>query len=495
MLLEKLKNLGSDSLTASSPAAPPGKPPTIKSIYQSRHNFGVNFGSLFVQESFIFGKFFPDGSNTEFSGVSSYIKEHGLDQTRKDLEDHWNGFVTDDDWKWLASVGVTAVRIPIGYWHVNGGLYTKGTPFEKISAVYKNAWPILKNIIKKASEYQIGVLIDLHALPGGANCSEHSGIENKSAQFWDNSKYQKATFTLLEFITDDVKSFDNIVGLQIVNESEFSNDAKAQQRYYAHALKKIRGVDPGIPVIISDGWWPDQWVKWLQKEEKSGVGSSGIVIDTHVYRCFSEDDKKKSPEQIIQDLDKDVLTNLSGSADFIVGEYSCVLDGASYQSAQHDRNELVKQYGQKQSEIFSNRANAGSYFWTLKFEHGDGGEWGFIPQVNNGAIPKHPTSANIPSDDKFNEIVEQEYKAHSQYWDQENPKEKWEHWRYREGFTTAWADSIEFAKFNGSVIGRTTAWRNARLQEHVSARGDSGFVWEWEQGFDKALAIFKQVAF
>lgn len=499
MVLDKLKSLAIDqeSLKAAAPAAPAGKPPSKKQIYQSRYNFGVNFGSLFVLEKFIFDKFFIDNTSCELEAITAYSKKNGAENTQKDLEDHWNNYATDQDWEWLKSKGVTAIRIPIGYWHVNGGSFANDTPFAKVAGVYKNAWSIFKNIVAKAKQYDIGVLIDLHALPGGANAAEHSGQQLSKAEFWKSKKNEKLALSVLEFIAQEFKNEENIVGLQIVNESEFDNTAASQKHYYTKAVKHIRNIDSEIPIVISDGWWPDQWVKWVVENEQDLKNQSvGIVIDHHVYRCFSDADKKKAPEQIIKDLNGDLLTNLSGQADVMVGEYSCVLDGDSWNKAGGDRNELVKQYGNELSKLFYQRAGAGSYFWTFRFEHGDGGEWGFVPQVETGAIPSRPTQVTqVPPEDEVNKILENELNQHSQYWDGQNKNEKYEHWRYKEGFITGWADANEFSKFDGSTIGRINAWKIARRNEHISHRKNSNFLWEWDQGFDKAVSIFNQVAF
>ena len=71
----------------------------------------------------------------------------------------------------------------------------------------------------------------------------------------------------------------------------------------------------------------------MGSRKQGSDGYIGVVLDEHVYRCFSDDDKKKKPQQIIDDLQGDVLTNLNDNGkgvDFIVGEYSCVLDQQSW---------------------------------------------------------------------------------------------------------------------------------------------------------------------
>ncbi|KAH3674397.1 hypothetical protein WICMUC_003234 [Wickerhamomyces mucosus] len=499
-VIEKLKRLGIKGSTViktpSGPAAPTGCAPDTKSIYRNRQNFGVNFGSLFVLEKFIFDELFIDGTATELDAITAFITAHGEDKTREVLENHWKNYLTDEDWKWLKSNGITAVRIPIGYWHINEGKFTENTPFVNIASVYKSAWSIFKGLIENASQYQIGILVDLHALPGGANTADHSGCHLENPEFWSERRYQELAVSVLEFISNEIQQFENVIGLQIVNESIFDKNADSQQHYYSKAIKQIRSIDSNIPIIISDGWWPDQWVKWINNSENNLKSHSGVVIDAHIYRCFSDSDRSKSPEQIIQDLDSDVLTNLSGVADFIVGEYSCVLDGSSWDRSQHDRNELVKRYGNTLSKLFAERANFGSFFWTFKFQHGDGGEWGFIPQVNSGnIIPLSNVVQRESNEQEFKKILSAELEVHSNYWEKQNKNENYEHWRYQEGFTTAWVDSVEFSRFNGSRLGRVSAWKSSRRVEHIKNRHESKHLWEWDQGFDKGLEKAKQYLF
>lgn len=482
---------------ASSPSVPFNTLPDKRSIYRNRQNFGVNFGSLFVQESYIFGKFFIDNTGNEFDAINAYIRASGIEKTKKELEDHWNGYVSDDDWKWLKEKGITAVRLPVGYWHVAGGKFTSGTPYQKLASVYTGSWNAIVEVVNKAKNHDIGVLIDLHALPGGANTSsDHSGIICATAEFWNESKYQQLVITILKFITQDLKDYENFIGLQLVNESEFSSDAVKQKGFYSKAILAIREIDANLPIIISDGWWPDQWVKWLSESEANLKSFSGVVIDSHIYRCFDDLDKNKSPEQIINDLESTVLTNLSGQADFVIGEYSCVIDGKSWEKTSGDRGALVRQYGQKQTSLYIERASFGYFFWTFKFQWGDGGEWGFVPSLNSGALLSQPTQSKIePNDDDLRDHLRNAFSCHENYWKEQNPNENYEHWRFEDGFSIAWKDSVEFSKFNGSKLGRLHAWKSSRRQEHIDTKGDSRFIWEWDEGFDQGLQASKNFVF
>lgn len=494
-MFDKLRSkFGSVDVQRGGDCAPSGQRPSLRSVYQSRALFGVNFGSLFVLEKYIYGDLFEDDSEVELDAVKVLVRKYGVEGARSRLESHWTQYCRDSDWEWLKSKGVNSVRIPIGYWHVSPQL-TRGTGFEAVREVYSNAWAIFKQkYLEKASQYGISVLVDLHALPHGANTGDHSGEKFSSAGFWDSSSGRKLAVDVCTFVARDLKAVDNVSGFQIVNEACFDDDARKQKRYYFEAINAIRQAGwTDVPVVISDGWWTEQWVEILDSASKGDIGSLGILVDSHVYRCFSDQDKAKDVERIIGDLPKSVLCGLSKPIDVIVGEYSCVLDGQTWDKSCCDRNVKVVEYGQAQSRLFDTKA-MGSYFWTYKFKWGDGGEWGFVSMVNKGAIPTRSTNPNrVPDENEFKQALESAYNSHCSYWQAQSPNTPFEHWRFKEGFTTGWNDSLAFLQVDNSRIGRVVAWRSFRLKEHTHTKGASQYLWQWEHGFNEALAYFRSL--
>ena len=72
--------------------------------------------------------------------------------------------------------GCTSVRLPIGHWIVGKG-YCVNTPFgNKIAKVYVNGWQAVRELCARLYDRGIGVVIDLHALPFGANKGNHVSI-------------------------------------------------------------------------------------------------------------------------------------------------------------------------------------------------------------------------------------------------------------------------------------------------------------------------------
>lgn len=493
----KLKHKGSD-VSYCDPIAPPGTHPLKRDIFRNRQNYGVNIGLCFVQERWICGLLFGDGCETELQMANNLIKQHGAHGARERLEGFWQLFMNDDDWRWLKEQGVTAVRIPIGYWEVAEGQFAKGTHFAPALPAYVNAWLIFKlHFVEPALKHDIGVLVDMHGLPGGANSLDHSGETcDQGAKFWDDADAQLSMVKAFQWIVTDLNKFDNIAGIQLCNEAEYCELLKKQGTFYGAAINAIREADATIPIIISDSWNPRLWTNWVQ-DKQLGLNTIGVVVDDHVYRCFSGEDHNSLPQEIIARLNHTVLTPLNDNGkgvDFMIGEYSCVLDGQLWLKgdAQGHRDELVKQYGRTQVEIFSQRAKWGFFFWTYKFESGSGGEWDFRAMTEAGAIynPFNIAGKSLPDENTFNQALDENFKSHCAYWDKQAPKEKFDHDLYAKGFTVAWYDALEFAKFHGSVLGRVQAWKLLRLQEHIHNHEQAKFEWIYAQGYEKGLETF-----
>lgn len=165
--------------------------------------------------------------------------------------------------------------------------------------------------------------------------------------------------------------------------------------------------------------------------------------------------------------------------------FSCVLDGKTYEKSSSDRNAIVRKFGQCQIEIFQQKASWGWFFWTLQFESGDGGEWGFIPMVERECIPRRPTSWTKPDDGAIQNIIQN----HVTYWADKGGKNM-EHWRFEDALRSTIMDIESFVQFKNSLLGRVCAWKHSRRAQYIQAKGDSEYMWEWDQGFQQAIKNF-----
>lgn len=93
------------------------------------------------------------------------------------LKDHWEKFITQDDFTNIARAGLTHVRIPIGYWAWD---VSQGESY------YQGQLAYLNQAISWAKVSGLKVVISLQGLPGSQNGFDGSG--KKGATTWHQSK-------------------------------------------------------------------------------------------------------------------------------------------------------------------------------------------------------------------------------------------------------------------------------------------------------------------
>lgn len=135
------------------------------------------------------------------------------------LERHWDSFIGQSDFQYLASIGINTVRLPIGYWSL-GPSYCQGTPFEPVADVYTNSWTRVVRAINMAAESGLGVLVDLHGAPGSQNGQPHSGISDGMANLFNDPANIQKTMDVLTFLVQQLATVTNVVGIQLLNEPQ-----------------------------------------------------------------------------------------------------------------------------------------------------------------------------------------------------------------------------------------------------------------------------------
>ncbi|KAI4651835.1 hypothetical protein J4E93_002031 [Alternaria ventricosa] len=478
--------------------------PTTLDILRYRYHHGTNLGSVYVIERWLQGSRFPDGSegSSELAAVQAWVDKIGMAETKQKFEEHWANIVTDNAIGWLANVAkCTTVRLPIGYYDLPGAVFTQGTPFEPYAEIYTGAWNSIRTLIQRLRARSIGVLIDLHALPGGGNAQEHSGTNSGRAELWTSHTNRALGVHCCQFIAEDTKAGAEIAGLQLVNEAEW--ESERMYEWYDECIAAVSAIDPGIPIIISDGWHLEKAVDWtLQKNSIYSHPQCPVVIDTHYYWAFTDEDKAKTPQQITEEagtklgqLDgKEGSVHDRGAVQVIVGEYSCVMTEDSWaKGGGVPKEELVQQFGQAQSRRYQQRAG-GSFFWTWKMDWMPGGEWGFKAKTEDGSIVP-PQYTTMSSDDRRGVVekarhekegrMHEAVQQHVSYWSGVDPNGHYEHEKYEHGWQVGYQDALAFfgcGETKGDKIGMFELWVLKRIRES-GYRG--GFTWLFEQGLRK----------
>jgi aryl-phospho-beta-D-glucosidase BglC (GH1 family) len=455
------------------------------------------------------------------------INIRGVDETRAKWEQHWNEALSDDDLNYLTTVAnITTIRLPLGFFTL-GPTFCEHTAFAMAPAkVYKNAWSAVKSLVQRCYGYGVGVILDMHALPGGANTEIHSGTSVGKADLWNDPFHRDIAYRCFQFIATELamdRSLTGVIGIQLVNESSYG--APGMYEFCDHAVKDIAQIHPTIPIYISDGWDLRRALAWAK--EKNTVATEGIsnpiIVDTHKYYAFSDRDTKRAPQALIaqvsmelnEALDDALLGTVfdnNGAVAVFVGEYSCALSHLSWERVESSkRKALTKQFGLEQGKRWRERS-CGSAFWTFTTGITDKPEWSFTAQVDSGAIASPPelrlrkedVLAKLKTaDHQRSKLMMQGMQDHSTYWGNQAPGARFEHWRYADGWHLGWIDGRNFysARSEGMMgncstgadaVGMVDLWVLKRMkEERVSVKEECEFGWEWEIGFRAGLIAFE----
>ena len=398
---------------------------------------------------------------------SRSLNNRGLEATRSKWESHWSRALTDDDLYFLTNTAhVNHIRLPVGYW-ILGPDFCANTPFAVQPAeVYVNAWTAVKSICSRCLSHGIGVLIDLHAGPGGFGHEPHSGSMDGKAEFW-NEDFNKGLATrciifIAEQVTQDPQ-LAGVTGIQICNEAIW--DAPGMYEWYNEIIQKVSKIDNTIPLYISDGWDMPRALKFTRaynttehKETKCPA-----IVDNHRYYCFDSKDTSRSPQELTEQVRHDLwelddsltgnVFDLKAAVAVYIGEYSMALNPGTWSKAPSEQHEDLKRtFGHAQSKRWQVKA-MGSAFWTLKMDWMPGGDWGLKEQVHarNVQEPKNMCLSEKEirdrvraADEKRGQLLGQAMKDHTEFWERTAPAGQFEHWRFADGWGVGWTDARAF---------------------------------------------------
>ncbi|QRV91359.1 Cellulase (glycosyl hydrolase family 5 protein) [Ceratobasidium sp. AG-Ba] len=474
---------------AASPLSP-------RDIYRFRKQRGVNLGSWFVQERWICESTYCGCGG----GQSDLHIAQGAD-AQNIMQSHWDTWIREEDWENIRSQGFNTVRVPIGYYHLSGvePRVLDDTDFEKYKQTFSGAWPRILHAIGNAERYGLGVLIDLHAAPGAQNKDSHSGTGTGEVKMWNSRTNLSRTLLALEVLTSQLANRPNVVGIELLNEPA-NNDRLGA--WYEDTLGALRRVDPDIPLYISDAWDAGWYSKVV------GNRPDFVVLDHHLYRCFTPGDAAMSGDEHAAALrNSSPLPPLSSAArgSIIIGEWSAALNPSSLRSneaGEQDRQRRV--WARAQIDAYE-AVCAGWFFWTWKKGTGWDAGWSARDATTAEILPRWLGGRRkneircIPSDAGWKQqALNGALGQHKNYWMSRGAHN--EFWRFEAGYSTGWDDAIMFLTFNDnnlavSELGFRGQWLKRRVAEHTKARGSSANVWEFEHGFNQGYDTAWNAAF
>lgn len=329
----------------------------------SRPIYGVNLGGWLVLERWI--------TPSLFKGVQALDEYtfHKLagKQNQSQLQRHFETFITKDDFVWLASQGITAIRLPVGY-----GLFGDQEPYPKTIEYIDRAFTW-------AEELGISILLDLHTAPGSQNGWQESGRIGEVLWHTDPQNI-RITLDVIRRLADRYKNQANLLGIELLNEPHSKIPRKILLRYYEAAYKIIREVcGEKVWVVFSDNFKPRRWKRKLR-----GPSYINTYIDTHQYQTYRMLDKRRNIAGHVRKSLGAVRRRLNRMRKYhpvIVGEWSLALHARSLQGL-NDTQMTAARRAFAAAQLISYEQTSAWFYWTYKTE--DAGPWNFRKSMEKG---------------------------------------------------------------------------------------------------------------
>lgn len=207
-----------------------------------------------------------------------------------------------------------------------------------------------------------------------------------------------------------------------------SNYLDAIKQYWLDSYGSIRfpygtSQESNTVVLIHDAFQPASYWNGFM----TPPGHQGVVMDTHIYQVFSNDQVAMSRQQHIQTACSQVSALKAYSLWVVVGEWAPAItdcaqnlngrgigaryDG-SYSGSNHvgscdgmsgaasgfsdDYKTFLRQYWEAQTAAYE-QGGAGWIQWAWKTEAGAGEEWSYEKGLQYGWIPQDPTQRMYPN--------------------------------------------------------------------------------------------------
>ncbi|KAG9307819.1 hypothetical protein G9A89_023384 [Geosiphon pyriformis] len=368
---------------------------------------GVNIGGWLVLDPFIVPSLFNSNAPNETALVSSLSPK----EAKRRLLNHYDQFITEDDFIQMRKFGLNHVRIPIGFWAIEK---KEGENYVELAS-----WQFLLRGINWARKQGIRVYVDLHVVPGGGQDGQLTEVEfvnelNNSPT--DSARTLRMVKSLANFFKKSNYS-DVVTLLGPVNEPVARNFTGNFTDFYLKAYNIIQDSYNDTnqkPYVILDEahyglkFWSNTD---LFKDEKFKI------LGTHNYLGYvknlsNSSDNEKLAYPCVK-WKQDIALSEKDFSSTIVSEWAAATDdcakdfngfdthskspntGCPNCACQSQKNweswtQSDKDYElaliELQMEAFE--AGSGWFYWTWKTENNINPKWDYQLGVENGWIPK-----------------------------------------------------------------------------------------------------------
>lgn len=327
---------------------------------------GVNLAGWFILEPWVTPSLFAATGATNDAELQQILGPAAYNER---IREHYETFISENDFKRISAMGLNAVRIPLP-WYAFGA--------QNENETYISCIDYIDRAIEWASKYNLQVLLDLATVPGGQGDSNSSPSTPESTADWHSSRNGRAVaLEVLERLAVRYGEFDALLGIELldspvmsVRTGLFGTSSGIPSHYlrnfYRDAYEVIRRHMPTRKMIVfSDSGHPRAWKRFM-----AGDQYQNVVMDLHLYHFRDETAQDiTSPKGLTAALNRNkTLIREATSLGFpvIVGEWSGAAQLSGNSVTPEGRRAYERIFVSSQLATFD--ATSGWFFQTWKTE-------------------------------------------------------------------------------------------------------------------------------
>jgi len=241
---------------------------------------GVGLGNWMLPEGYMW-KFGKDGDRPRKieKVVSDLVGKEKADKFWKSFREN---YITEADIRRIAELGYNSVRPAL-----NARLFlTEG----ENNQVVDEGFMLLDNLVSWCKKYNLYVIIDMHAAPGGQTGQNIDDSPNNEPELFMNPKNQDLLEQLWVKIAERYKDEPTVAAYDLLNEPlpEMTGAAAKYKDQlvpvYERLIKAIRAVDKKHMITLEGYNWANNWSNFGKQLDNN------VVYQFHYY-CWNRPDQ------------------------------------------------------------------------------------------------------------------------------------------------------------------------------------------------------------
>ena len=227
---------------------------------------GINLGNWLVPEGYMF-KFKHAHSPSEIAGLIEALV--GSEAAARFWTEFRDDYIAEDDIRFIKAAGFNTVRVPL-----NWRLFVE--PGDGGADIFNGpGWSLLDRLVQWCRDYDLRVIIDLHAAPGGQTGVNHDDGTGFPLTFYV-PRYERLTIALWQKLAAHYRDATTILGYDLLNEpiSPYSDEKYLNPRlepFYRDIVTAIRSVDLNHVVLLAGALWSTSFAVFDRPFDRNAV--------------------------------------------------------------------------------------------------------------------------------------------------------------------------------------------------------------------------------